>query len=200
MLSLEWQKNGEGDFRIMSEPAYRQMQSATYGGRLPFIEASLPLWHALNTGYASKPALRYTEPDAMRVLNGLLRRADTLALVVGPKGSPLAQNGETLSWRVEAGEGERADYIFSLVRQDGSLPPPALFVLDGRPSLYVTEETIFSAPKMGGLTGAEPAQIPAECIESPAGAVLFDRLGVEPPERLARRLRTVRLRPCFAAR
>ena len=62
------------------------------------------------------------------------------------------------------------DYRLALVLPDGSAPPPALTVVDGTPSLYVTAGQIFEGPPLGRLAPqAGPITVPADRYTAVAG-------------------------------
>ncbi len=194
---LEWRKEGIGEFKPVPEASYRQFVNEGFAGRAPFDSGSLPVWLAFNTGYGSEPVCPNTSPDGIRILNTLLRRDETLTHVVGTEGKPIVRSEETLAWRVENDDSTRADYRIALVRPDGSMPPPALIVLDGSPSLYITSDTIFHGPPLGGLEPSEQIEIPAEALETAPGVALLERIGVPAPPRVASRVRSIKLRPVF---
>ena len=195
---LEWQKTGAADFSAIKASAFAQLTGAAHQGRLPLNEPSLAIWTAFYTGFDSRAFRAYGEPDTARVLNQLLRLPGFEERVVGPNGNPLARAAEPLQWRIETGGGEKIDYQFALVLPDGSLPPPALTVIDGKPSLYVAGTTIYEGPPVGRLSPSGGSiTIPAEALETSDGLTLLDRLGVEPPPRMAGRVRAVRVRAIF---
>ena len=195
---LEWRKNQTGDFKELSYRTFLQIASGAYDGKVPVAAPSLPVWNAFHTGYGSQVEHRFSSRDAIRILNLILRREDSRGLVVGLGGEPLRFATEPLVWHTDVREGTRIDYRLALVLPDGSSPPRPLIVLDGEPSLYVTRDTVFTGPPLGGLTVFEkPILIPAEAMETRGGAALLGRLKIEPPARLKGRFRTVRLRPVF---
>ncbi len=195
---LEWRKSGAVDFSTLKVTAFGQLTSAAHRGQLALDEPSLAIWRVFYTGFDSRPFRAYPEPDTARLLNQLLRLPGFEERVVGPQGKTLARAAEPLQWRIETGGGEKIDYRFALVLPDGSKPPPALTVIDGRTSLYVTSETVFEGPPLGRLTLNDGSTtIPAEALETSDGLTLLERLGVEAPPRLAGRVRTVRLSPVF---
>ena len=195
---LEFRKGGTGEFKAMSDGAYQRFASESFAGRAPFTGVSQQIWQAFHTGYGSTQFHAFTEPDCARILNTLLRREETAGLVVGPQGEPFKRPAEPLAWRIEQSGDARIDYALALVQSDGTPPPPALAMIDGTPSLYITSDTIFSAPPLGGLTpAAAPIVIPAEALETGPGAALLERLRVPPPPRLAGRMRAVALQPVF---
>jgi len=195
---LEWRKPGAADFSAIKISAFAQLTGAAHQGQLPLDEPSLAIWGVFYTGFDSRAFRAYPEPDTARVLNQLLRLPGFEERVVGPMGTPLARAAEHLQWRIETGGGEKIDYRLALVLPDGSMPPPALTVIDGRPSLYVGSATIFEGPPLGRLSPmAGSITIPAEALETSDGLTLLARLGVEPPPRIAGRVRTVRVRAVF---
>jgi len=195
---LEWRKTGATDFSAIKPGAFSQLATAAYQGQLPLHGPSRATWTIFYTGFDSRAFRAYGEPDTVRVLNQLLRLPGFEEQVVGPSGIPLARAAEPLQWRIETGDGEKIDYRLALVLPDGSMPPPALTVIDGKPSLYVTSTTIFEGPPLARLAPQEGAiTIPAEALETSDGLTLLERLGVPPPPRIAGRVRTVRMRAVF---
>ena len=196
---LEWRKAGAPDFAVIKANAFTQLTTAAHQGQLPLDEESLAVWRVFYTGFDSRAFRGYAEPDTARVLNQLLRLPGFEERVVGPEGQPLARAAERLQWRIETGAGEQPDYRLALVLPDGSVPPPALTVIDGAPSLYVASELVFEGPPLGRLAPqAGPITVPAEALETGDGLTLLDRLGVPPPPRIADRVRAVRLRAVFS--
>ncbi|HSI15482.1 MAG TPA: SWIM zinc finger family protein, partial [Chthoniobacter sp.] len=195
---LEWRKAGEAAFSEIKPNAFVQLTAAAHQGQLSLDEPSLAIWRVFYTGFDSRAFRAYAEPDTARVLNQLLRLPGFEERVVGPEGTPLARAAGPLQWRIETGSGEEIDYQLALILPDGSTPPPALTVIDGRPSLYVTSTTVFEGPSLGRLSLKEGSiTIPSEALETSDGLTLLERLGVEPPPRIAGRVRTVRVRPVF---
>ena len=195
---LEWRKAGAADFSTMKVNAFSQMMSAAHQGQLALDDQSLALWRVFYTGFDSRAFRDFAEPDTARVLNQLLRLPGLDERVVGPAGTPFVRAEGKLQWRIESGSGEAVDYRLALVFADGTMPPPALTVIDGSPSLYVTRDTIFEGPPLARLSPQEGAiTIPAEALETSDGLTFLERLGVEPPPRIAARVRTVRLRAVF---
>jgi len=191
---LDWRKAGAADFSAIKASAFALLTGAAHQGQLPLDEPSLAVWRVFYTGFDSQPFRDYTEPDTARVLNQLLRLPGFEERVAGPDGAPLARAAGRLQWRIESGGGEKVDYRLALVLPDGSAPPPALTVIDGAPSLYVARDTIYEGPPLGRLTLKEGGiRIPAEALETSDGLTLLDRLGVEPPARIAGRVRTARV-------
>ena len=198
-MQLEWRKAGAAHFAVIKANAFSQLTAAAHQGQLRLDVASLAVWRIFYTGFDSRAFRAYAEPDTARVLNQLLRLPGFEERVAGPEGEPLARGAERLEWRIETGTGAQVDYRLALVLPDGSAPPPALTVVDGTPSLYVTAGQIFEGPPLGRLAPqAGPITVPAEALETGDGLTLLDRLGVPPPPRIADRVRAVRLRPVLS--
>ena len=197
-MQLEGRKADAADFAAIKTNAFALLTRAAQQGQLALDEPSLAVWRAFYTGFDCRPFRSHTEPDTARVLNQMLRLPGFEERVVGPDGALLQRSAERLQWRIESGDGEKIDYRLALVLPDGSAPPPALTVIDGTPSLYVTRDTLFEGPPLGRLAPAEGAiTVPAEALETSDGLTLLERIGVEPPPRIAGRVRTVRWRAVF---
>ena len=197
-LQLESRKGSAPDFATIKAPAFAGLAAAAHQGQLPLDEPSLAVWRVFYTGYDCRSLRAFSEPDTTRVLNQFLRLPGFEERVVGPSGAPLARAADRLQWRIEAAGAERIDYRLALVLPDGSAPSPALTVIDGTPSLYVTGDTVYEGPPLGRLTITEAAIIvPAEALETSDGLTLLERIGVPPPARIASRVRTVRWRAVF---
>ncbi len=195
---LEWRKAGAPDFSAIKATAFAQLTGAAHQGRLALDEPALAIWRVFYTGFDSRAFRGYGEPDTARVLNQLLRLPGFEEHVVGPAGTPLARATEPLHWRIETRGEEKIDYRLALALPDGTTPPPALTVIDGNPSLYVASATLFQGPPLGRLSPQEGSiTVPAEALETSEGVALLERLGVEPPPRIAERVRTVRVRTVF---
>jgi superfamily II DNA or RNA helicase len=196
-VQLEWRKTPEDAFSPVKTAAFARFAADYLAGRMPCDADSLPVWNAIYTGYGALPVRKYIEADCLRMLNVMLRRSDHARFVASPSGRPFGQAEHALSWRVEEPSESERDYRFTLVLPDGSSAPKALVVIDGEPPLYVTHDTIFFAPPIGGLNVSRALRIPAEALETSAGVAFFDRLRLELPACLSARVRTENARLVF---
>ncbi len=197
-LQLESSKVEGGEFSEIKASAFTKLVSAGHRGHLPVAESSLALWQAYYTGFESRAFRAFEEPDTVRVLNQVLRQPGFAGQVVGVSGRVLECFEERLEWRVEVDGEERVNYRLELVLPGGKTPPPALLVVDGTTSIYLTREGFYWGPPIGRLTPEKGKMIvPAEALETSEGLGLLDRLGVEPPARMRRRVQTVVLRTIF---
>ena len=197
-LKLESSKGEGGDFSEIKAHAFTRLVSAGHRGHLPVEKNSLALWQAYYTGFESRAFRGFEEPDTLRVLNQVLRQPGFEGQVVGVSGKVLECFEERLEWRVEVDGEERVNYRLELVLPGGKTPPPALLVVDGTTSIYLMSEGYYWGPPIGRLASEKGKIIvPAEALETSEGVGLLDRLGVEAPERMKRRVRTVILRAVF---
>ena len=199
-MRIEWKKDGAGDFKAITETAFRQLITAAYSGAIPLKDVSLALWRAYYTGFDSKRAIAFKEKDAIRILNTVLRDQQFSTVVCGPFGIPLVRDARKLEWRIGVNDGPKVDYNFYLTLPDGEAVKPSIVTLDGDPALYVTDSEIFEAPPFSGLNPSLPITIPAEAMETGNGVALFERLRVEPPQRLASRVKVVKTRAVLQCR
>jgi len=197
-IQLEWQRPGAVEFSQIKPTPFSQMVRDSYLGKIPFNGASIIVWRAFNTGYDAVPELTYDKPDCPRILNSLLRLPGIDGAIVGPEGMPLRRTDEKLAWRLDAPDTVDGDYRFRLLLPDGTPPSTALVILDGEPSLYVTKDLIYEAPRIGSLAVDKGAVlIPGEAVETAAGVVLLDRLGLRPPTRVSQRIHLIKPRVIF---
>ncbi|MEO6786825.1 MAG: SWIM zinc finger family protein, partial [Chthoniobacteraceae bacterium] len=197
-MQLESRKAGAAEFAAIKANAFARLASSAHQGQLPLDEPSLAVWRIFYTGYDCLPSRDYTEPATARVLNQFLRLPGFENLVVGPPGTPFVRATDRLQWRLDSTGDKKIDYRIALVLPDGSAPRPALTVIDGTPSLYVTADAIYEGPPLGRLAPKDGAiTVPAEALETSDGLTLLERIGVPPPPRIAARVRTVRWRAVF---
>lgn len=196
-VRLEASADGGTTFDLVKKTHYAQMEREFIGGRLQLTAAAALIWSAFRTGAAKDGVLRYDTPSAAAGLNELLRNPLLADRMLGVQRAPLRRVEERLLWKIEPASAETDDYRFTLVRPDGSTPPPALVAVEGQPALYVTIDSIHEAPPLGGLSATESTRVPAPALETNHGLALLDAIGAEPPPRIAERTRTVRARVVF---
>jgi superfamily II DNA or RNA helicase len=196
-VRLEASEDGGATFELVKKSHYAQMEREFIGGRLQLTAPAALIWSAFRTGAAKDGVLRYDTPNAAAGLNELLRNPLLADRMLGVQRAPLRRAEERLQWKIEPASAETDDYRFTLIRPDGSPPPPALVAVDGQPALYVTIDAIYEAPPLGGLSVTESNRVPAPALETNHGLALLDAIGAEPPPRIAERTRTVRARAVF---
>jgi hypothetical protein len=146
------------------------------------------------------------DDELPRLLNVLIRSPFFEGAVVSPAGVPLIRESEPLCWHLEGpvvsevdrrllDEGrissqEAGEYVAELRMADGTPAPRPLTVLPGQPFLHVTMERVYavSGTLSGPAAGRTTFRIPVEALESDAGLVAMEKMGVALPESLSRRV------------
>lgn len=203
--ALEVQSVEAGPFAEPKKLLFRQQMqaanSAAYRPPDPHLDENairfLLLVHSTN----ARLSMPLSDASLPRLLDRLLRLPGFEESVVNADGQPLRRSPLALRWQwtgphSPAGSDplESGDYEFGLRLPDGSEPQPALLVLPGDPSLYVTSECVHAFGG-GGLvapgSSATRVSVPVAALESNEGVSALDRLGLPAPGRLADRLVTV---------
>jgi len=197
-VQLEWRKAPGAEFAELKPSRFKQFAQDAQSGRLPFDAESLSLWRIFYLFGCSAffaHDLGHTHP----ILNQVLRLPGCDDRTVNADGAPFKRAPEPLVWSAQAPPPEElGDYRLQLVTATGTPLEPPMVVVDGDPSIYITADTIFQGPPLGGLDIAHgPQTIPAEALETHHGLKLLDRIALPHPERIAAKVRSIRLRAVF---
>ena len=194
-LVFEWRTTG-GEWREIKSRKVREFENA-HAARLSPEAALLwlPYWQRTQATYS--PILNYIDQWTEEQIGRWFRQPSLHPLLVDELGKPLVFHDAPLRWNVVQPEEADGDYAFSLVQANGE-PVPKVWAVSGRrPVFYLTPLGVFTGPPfdphLSSLNNA--TLIPAKAFESAGGLRLLERLRVEPPPRLAARVRTVKLRP-----
>ncbi len=155
----------------------------------------LPYWQHTQATYSLD--LNYNDLWVKEQLGRWFRQPSLRPLLVDAGGEPLVFHEAPLRWQVVQPDDADGDYAFSLV-QANDVPVPKVWAVCGsNPVFYLTPLGVFNGPPFDPhITSLNNATlIPAKAFESAGGVRLLDRLQVEPPPRLAARVRTVKLHP-----
>lgn len=167
-----------------------------------FLRATCPREH-----YGSKIYLEKNTPQFISALNILLRSTASGGAVVAEGGQPLTPATAPAFWSLEgplfpapdssspdAPDVLAGDYTLALKQADGSTFPGILAILPGHPNLVLTPNSChpLPGPPLNNSRIRPGAVIPVAALESPAGLATLDRLRVPLPERIDRRVRTVK--------
>ena len=198
-VHLEARAFGDTEFAALKKSRFDQLLLEAQNGRLQMVEAARPIWQAFQADWANTVKRPYAHDSVPRLLNRVLRTQELRDRVVNPAGDPFHFAPNPLRWRVDPAESEEGDYRLALETAEGAPPPPLLVAVNGRPSLYVTADTILEAPPLHGLSAdpEAPNLIPAPALETSGGVALFDRLGLPLPPRLAGKVRDQKVRVVF---
>ena len=197
-VMLEWRRPGMESFEPIKLGTARALRDEILHGTAALTAEAEWIWEAFSqeVDFGNRVELPYSDPASTQKLNKLFRLPGFEQLLVNPEGKPFAKPGAVLRWRLVPPEDVSGDYRFRLERADGLSLPPLLCVLEGRPALFVTQDSVFNGPavKDGLLKPSRENLIPAPALETRSGAAFLHSLGVEMPPRLRERVRTVPLR------
>ena len=197
--SLEWRITG-GEWLALKPGKLRDFD-ATHAPQLSAEAALLWLPYWQRSQVYSSSSLAYTDPWMSEQSGRWFRQPHLRPLLANAAGEPLVFHAAPLRWQVTQPEDAEGDYSLSLLQADGEPLPEIWFTTPSQPVLYLTPLGIFNGPPFEPHLMAlhEPTVIPAKAFESAGGLRLLTRLHVEPPPRLAARVRTVQLKPCLRA-
>jgi hypothetical protein len=192
---LELRRPGQAQFELLKQQQYRQLETNYQLGRIQLNPEAELLWQLftryLNSGF--KIDLDSASWETPTALNRLLRVPSLESRIVGGNGQPLVRVAEPLRWELGEAQNEKDDYRLQLVQASGAPLPELLCVLPGSPTLYLTEEAVFSGPETNEelLDPAKENRIPAPALEQPVGVSFLRSLGLNLPERIRDRVRIV---------
>jgi SNF2-related domain/Helicase conserved C-terminal domain len=193
---VEHRRQGALDFTAVKAAKFKDFDDK-YADQLA-SEAAL-LWQPLaqKARYGRPVQLAYQDASTRRLLNRLFRLPAVQPYIVGADGEPLRRATEPLRWELDPAADEDDDYRLRLVLPDGRQAPKALAVLPGRPTLYLTSDTVWPCPPIEdrAVDPAVMTSIPAPAMETPDGLRFLQHHGIALPERLAARTRVVALQP-----
>jgi hypothetical protein len=192
---LQWLRSGQSAFGPVKQGELSQIRNLQQQGRLSLSSEAELLWRIFcdDREYEDKPTLAYDDPDAQHIFGHLLRMPALESRIVNTAGLALARPAESLRWKVIPAVNADDDYRFRLTRGNGQPVPNVLAVFRGKPSLYLTRDAIYSGPDAPeNLLGiSDENRIPAAAIERSSGVAFMQALGIELPERLHERVRTL---------
>ena len=197
---LEWRRGSTDDFETMKAHQFERF-SQTHVGRGMVAPEGLLLWHAFQqclavNGY-KKPVLNPSEPTARRTLSFLFRQPGLTSRLVSSEGEPLIRPNQPLRWSLTPPDDVQGDYRLRLLQPDGS-PAPAIHAsFPGDPTLFLTDDSVFTGPAVDDRLMAINTEttVPAAAVESRGGVRFLRNLGLDLPPRLVDRVRLIPLRP-----
>ena len=189
---IEWRTRADAPFAEVKQTHLRKLMQAHEDGTLELTPEATPLWFALYRpyDYYTWSNLHFDDPGVVRTLGRVFRLPHFSERVVTANGQPVQRAAEPLRFEMQPAAGDDEDYRLKLVAPDGTAPP-ILLTIEGRPTLYVTPDTIYEGPPPHGMGPQSELTIPAPALETEAGLSFLHTLGLEPPPRLASRTRKV---------
>lgn len=200
-VGVEIQLDRESKFKPAPQRRLEELAKELDAGAWSLVPEAESLWTSvrqriLNEG--SLNPLNLAEAETRHWLAHLLRPVAKAQRVLAAGGLPWQRESVPLRWDLtrepaRTGKAGEFDYQLRLVQGNGS-PVPALWaILEGRPHLYVSADTLFTGPPWprGLFPDKGEHRIPATVLETPAGLHLLHRLGAPLPENLTSRIKHV---------
>ena len=197
---VEWRKAGSDTWAAIKPGKFKDFDEKHATELL--AEVALlwqPLAQRARYGYAIE--LFYHDQNTRLFLNRVLRLPALHPFIVGAGGEPLQRPEAPLRWTLGDASDDGADYSLRLLTGEGQPVPPFLLTLQGRPTLYLTPDTLFSGPPAEdrALDPALETRIPAPALETQAGVRFLSHLQLQLPPRLAAKVAVIPLKPRILA-
>ncbi len=200
---LEFKTASMPDFKPVNSRQARQFLDSYQYDTLALAPAAEPLWQMFvpRIQYGNGTDLAPHDPEANKIVGRILRRPALEDRVVNAAGELFTRAPEPIKWSLLEPDEAQADYHLRLVQADGSSLPPMSLVIDGKPSLFVGQKSIFTGPALERptLDSLRDNVIPAPAMETPVGVQFLERLGVELPPRLRDRIRRLPMKVTLTA-
>ncbi len=190
---LQWRTQPDALFADLKQAQAKRFGENVERGTLTIAPDALPLWSALYKpwSYESWWTIRYNSEASRLPLNRLIRLALPPERFVNANGEPLARPAEALRLELIPPLKGGADYELRLTTADGQPPPPIRFVLNGHPTLYITDTAIYAGPPKNALEHDSHKVIPAPAMETADGIRFLHALNLPLPEHLVGRTKII---------
>ncbi|MGO8678382.1 MAG: DEAD/DEAH box helicase [Limisphaerales bacterium] len=194
---LQVQRPGSKDFQTPGDTQFNRLWRQHEQGALPLTSGAELLWQLLSSGFYAQTMseVRYEHHTAVTgaILGRILRAPLLESRIVTPAGRPLARPSEPLRWELLPAAGEQDDYRLHLVQANGTPAPKFYCSFQGRPTVYLAADAVFTGPAPLDLQidARNEISIPAPAIESNPGVTFLQALRLEFPPRLRDRVRTL---------
>ncbi|HEX7858752.1 MAG TPA: DEAD/DEAH box helicase [Verrucomicrobiae bacterium] len=190
---LQWRMNSSAPFADLKQGQAKKLGEQFNEGKLTIAPESLSIWTATYKPwhYESWWAFDYDDVNARRGLGRLLRLELASDRIVAADGQPIARAAEPLRLELRPPLEREGDYELKLATPDGLPAPPVLCVLEGRPTLYLTERCIFEGPPADALGKDTKKGIPASALETTDGLRFLQAARVPLPEHLRERIHNI---------
>ena len=145
-------------------------------------------------GTISKLEIRAMRPSLSKSLTQLSTSREFFHKhVVGVDGQPIRFFDEPLRWELRRPE-DAADYYELLLRDaSGSMPPPPVAILAGKPIHYVTSQAVYPIAvwPFGEESPQWPLAIPVQAMESRQGMGALATLGIPVPSHMEKKVQRI---------
>ena len=197
---VEWRKAGADTWAPIKPGKFKDFDEKHATELL--AEVAL-LWQPLaqRARYGYPIELFYHDQNTRLFLNRVLRLPALHPFIVGAAGEPLNRPESPLRWTLSDAADDLSDYSLRLLTGEGQPVPPFLLTLHGRPTLYLTPDTLYSGPPAEdrALDPALETRIPALALETQAGVRFLSHLQLALPPRLSAKVAVIPLQPRIQA-
>jgi hypothetical protein len=197
---VEWRKAGADTWAAIKPGKFKDFDEKHATELL--AEVAL-LWQPLaqRARYGYPIELFYHDQNTRLFLNRVLRLPALHPFIVGAAGEPLNRPELPLRWTLSDAADDHSDYSLRLLTAEGQPVPPFLLTLHGRPTLYLTPDTLFTGPPAEdrALDPAQETRIPALALETQAGVRFLSHLQLALPPRLSSKVSVIPLQPRIQA-
>jgi superfamily II DNA or RNA helicase len=190
---LQWRTQSDAPFADLKQAQAKRFGENIERGTLTITPEATPLWGVLYKpwSYESWWSIRYSSDASCLPLNRLLRLSLPPDRFVNASGEPLARPAEPLRLQLIPPPKGGDDYELRLTTADGQEPPPIRFVLNGHPTLYITDTAIHAGPPRNALEHESRKVIPAPAMETAGGIRFLHALNLPLPEHLAESIKII---------
>lgn len=145
-------------------------------------------------GTISKLEIRAMRPSLSKSLTQLSTSREFFHKhVVGDDGQPIRFFDEPLRWELRRPEGAADHYDLLLRDASGSIPPPPVAILAGKPIHYVTSQAVYPIAvwPFGEESPHWPLAIPVQAMESRQGMGALATLGIPVPANMQKKVQRI---------
>ncbi|MGV3774690.1 MAG: DEAD/DEAH box helicase [Verrucomicrobiales bacterium] len=193
-FNLLIQRKEDGPFEEFQLSRTREIMNGIETGKYIVQGESQIIWEnvAPMVGSYYWGDFKWSYPQTKTLLNRFLRRPELNGHIYGPAGTIFSRAEDPLRLEMSL-EGE--SYRITLVQADGAPAPKLLAILPGRPSLYVTQKTIYPGPSLPEfMVDSSHWEIPRAAVETSEGIQALTTLGIPIPPSLEQKLIRVQSR------
>ncbi len=202
--TAEFRRPGAPEFTRCNQSQFDWINHELDSGRIRFAANVELLWTRLLslTGGAPLHRLNYGDPDAMSTLAGILDSPEIRSNIVDENGQAFSWSDSPLRWKLDEPEGARESYQLSLVDAEARPVDGVRMAVSGSRAYYLVNECFHPGPPFdpNHMNPGTATLLPPEAVEHREGIFFLHRIGARLPEKLARRIREVFLRPVITCR
>jgi hypothetical protein len=178
--------------RYRGNTMYGLLEQIANGERQVVPEA-LPIFYAFFATASDyfDEYLTVDEPGIRCLLGHLFQKPELQTRLLTGAMEPFKRESQPLRWNLSDTTG--GDYKLQLVQANGKPARHDLTVLPGRPTLYLSQDTVFEGPPKPKALDDRTLRIPGPALESNEGLGLLHALALPIPSRIQARTRQVKL-------